>query len=138
MKHKIEFPLGPLTPEELPAGEYIAAYRDWDDGTWHGTPKIRLEFEIIEPPDYAKLIVNLWANHTMLDHRNNRRPHPESKYYTLWVLANGGPPKRGERMTPSAFQGYWRLRVRWGMKNGTLTTPCVDALLERVAGGPRT
>ena len=55
MSKEIEWPLGPLTPDEFPDGVYLAAYRDWERGTWHGNVKIRLEFEIIEPPEYAKL-----------------------------------------------------------------------------------
>ena len=65
------------------------------------------------------MIVNLYANYKMLEARNNRRPDPDAKYYELWEKANGGPPKRGERMTASVFQGYWKIRVRWSKKKKT-------------------
>jgi hypothetical protein len=136
MSKEIEWPLGPLTPEELPSGVYLAGYRDWEYSTWHRRPKIRLEFEIIEPSECAKLIVNLYANYTMPQHHHNRRMNPKAKYYRLWRMANGGPP-RG-RMRPTVFQGWWRVRIEWSMnEEGEPMMPVITELLERVAGGPQ-
>ncbi len=33
------------------------------------------------------------------------RPTPATKYYRAWVIANDGPPKRRERMSPKRFKG---------------------------------
>lgn len=129
-------PLGPLTPEELPEGEYLAAYRDFDATTiYFEQDKVRLDFEIIEPVACAGLFVPLFMNDTRLN--RNRRPSRRSKFYALWEMANGGPPNRGQRMSMKVFEGYWRLRVRWGLVKGSPSTPVVDALLERTAGGPK-
>ena len=68
----------------------------------------------------------------------NRRPHKKSDFYKLWVRVNGGPPRRRQRMAMHIFEGYWRLRIRWGRVKGEPSTPKVEDLLERVAGGPRT
>lgn len=127
------WPLGPLTPEDLPAGLYLASYRTWERKPYFGQPKIRLEFVIIEPVAFAGLLVSFFA--TCKEDRN-RRPSRRSKYYQLWVRVHGGPPQRGQRMTPSIFRGYWQIRVDWGRSTtGEPTTPIVVDLLERVAGG---
>ena len=136
MTRKIDWtpPLGPLTPEELPEGDdYIGSYRDHDFKHYFDQAKVRLDFELIDPPACANLIVSMFMNADELD--RNRRPSTQSKFYKLWVRANGGPPKRGERMSIRVFAGYWRLRIRWGLVKGEPSTPVVDALLERVAGG---
>lgn len=131
MNQDSDWPLGPLTPEELPEGdEYVVGFRGHDRKPYYDRPKVRLDFEVIEPAAYAGLVVSLFANYRELGRGFNRRQSSECKYYQLWVMANGGPPK-GERMTPRVFHGYWKVRIRWGK-----TTPVVD-LLERVAGGPK-
>lgn len=137
MTRKLDWtpPLGPLTPEELPEGDdYLGSYRGFDAKPYFDQPKLRLDFEIIEPPSCATLIVPLFVTDNRPD--RNRRPSKRSNFYKLWVWVNGGPPTRGQRMTMHIFEGYWRLRIRWGRVKGEPSTPCVDALLERVAGGP--
>jgi hypothetical protein len=39
-------------------------------------------------------------------------------------------------MVMQVFDGWWRLRIRWGLVKGEPSTPLVEALVERVAGGP--
>ena len=136
MAQRIEWPpLGPMTPEEFPAGDhYVGSYRGHEIKEHFEQLKIRLDFEIVEPPPYKTLLVPLFATYPALD--RNRRPSRRSKFYQLWVMANGGLPKCGERMSMRVFEGYWQLRIRWGQVNGKPSTPVVDALLERVAGGP--
>ena len=127
-----DWPLAPFTPEDFPAGFYLASYREAEQGTWFRQEKIRLVFEIIEPVAFATLLVSLFATLK----RGGRRPSIDSKYYRLWVQANGGPPQRGQRMTPRVFRGYWQIRVDWGRRQtGEPSTPKVAELLERVAGG---
>ena len=136
MTQKMEWPLGPLTPEDLPEGDdYIGAYREHELKSYFDQLKLRLDFELIDPSAYAHMIVSLFVNATGLDRR--QRPSRRSKFYQLWVLANGGPPKRGQYMSPRVFEGYWQLRIRWGLVKGEPTIPVVDALLQRVVGGPR-
>ena len=127
------WPLGPLTPEDLPTGNYVASYKTYERRPYYGQPKIRLEYEIVEPVMYAGLLVSLYAT---CKQDRNQRPSRLSKYYQLWVRVHGAPPQRGERMTPSVFAGYWRVQVNWGCdkETGQLTTPYVAELLEKVAG----
>lgn len=139
---ELEF-LPPLTPDDVPTGVYLAAFVKASLDHYRGQRKIRLDFELIEPASVTGLIVSLWCTHP---HRDlNRRHSKRSKFYKLWIFANGGPPKRGQRMTMKVFHGYWKVRVRWGVSNGdgglpkgAPTSPVVDALLEREAGGPVT
>jgi hypothetical protein len=129
-------PLGPLTPEELPEGDhYVGSFRGYDSKPYFEQDKLRLDFALIEPASCAKLIVSMFVNDSRPD--RNRRPSRRSNFYKLWVQVNGRPPARGQRMAMHIFEGYWRLRIRWGLVKGEPSTPVVDALLERVAGGSR-
>ena len=134
MTRGMHWPLGPLTMEDLPAGIYLASYHGWERKSYFGQPKIRLDFVIIEPVACAGLVVSLYA--TCKQDRNHR-PSRLGKYYQLWVRVHGGPPQRGQRMTPSIFAGYWQVQVDWGRDKETAhpTTPYIKDLLERVAGG---
>jgi hypothetical protein len=129
-----DWPFGPLMPDDLPAGIYWVSYRTWVRKSYFGQSKIRLDFKIVEPAAYAGLLVPLFAT---CKADPNRRSSRDSKYYQIWVRANGGPPVRGQRMMPSVFRGYWRVRIEWGRhkETGALTTPIVAELLERIAGG---
>ena len=129
-----EWSCGDLTPEDLPGGNYLVSYRTWEKMSYWGQSKIRLDFVIVEPTAYLGLLVSLYCTCTL---NPNKRHSRASKYYQLWVQANGGPPQRGQRMTPSIFQGYWDVAVAWGRnKTGEPTIPKIEKLLERVAGGP--
>lgn len=125
---------GDFTPEDLPGGPYLVCYRTYEKGWQFTQVKIRLDYVIVEPATYAGIIVSLFCTCTL---NPNKRHSRASKYYQLWVQANGGPPKRGERMTPSVFAGYWNVEVAWGVdrKTGEPSIPKIEALLERVAGG---
>ena len=129
----IDWPIAPLTPEDLPAGNYLASYRDWERRLYFKQPKIRLEFVIVEPASFAGIRVSLYAT---CKEDPNRRSSRVSKYYQLWVQAHGSPPQRGQRMTPSVFRGYWQVRGDWGhhKETGEPTLPIVAELLEHVAG----
>jgi hypothetical protein len=128
------WPLSPFSPQDLPAGCYLASYSMYERRSYYGQPKVRLEYEIVEPMAFKGLLVSLYC--TCKQDRNHR-PSRQSKYYALWIQARGGPPLRGERMTPIVFQGYWQIRVDWGRdkETGNPSTPYVAELLERVAGG---
>jgi hypothetical protein len=134
-RHAHTFPLGPLTPEDFPAGIYLASYRTHKYKPYWEQEKIVLEYVIVEPAAYAGLFVSLYMT-CKEDH--NKRPSKQSNYYKLWVRVNGGPPQRGQRMTPSIFRGYWNVVVGWGEDKKTKepTIPKIVELIERVAGGP--
>ena len=124
-----DWPIAPPTQSDLPDGEYLAAFRDAKPGQWFGQQKIRLRYEIVEPAASASIQVYLFA--TLPEHLS-----PRHKYYDLWVKANGGPPHRGDRMSPRVFRGYWNLLVAWNTpKNGGHPMPQVTELLDRAAGG---
>jgi len=124
-----DWPIGPPQQAELPDGEYVAAYRGAERNIWFGQKKIRLCFQIIEPTCYVGIEVFLFATlPNRLSHRH--------KYYDLWSKANGGPPRRNDRMSPRVFRGYWKVKVGWSVpRTGGHPMPQVVELLERVAGG---
>lgn len=125
-----DWPLAPPSESDLPAGKYIAAKIGHRRGTWFKQEKIELIFKIVEPAQFAGIAVSLFAT---LD----KRISPAWKYYALWVKANGGPPERNSRMSPSVFEGYWHIQIEWSKpRKGGCSIPQVTDLLERVAGGP--
>ena len=127
-----EWPVAPPSPAELPSGTYVAGYRGSRRGGWFRQHKVELFFEIAEPVAQQGCRVSLFAT---LPERG--RISQRSKYYRLWVHANGGPPLRGGRMSPKVFRGYWRVRVGWSTpRNDEPGLPTVTELLERIAGGP--
>jgi hypothetical protein len=49
---------------------------------------------------------------------SGKTPGRNSRFYREWVIANGDQPKRGDRMSPRAFQGkMFRGKVRLVTKN---------------------
>ena len=131
----MEWACGDLTPEDLPGGDYLASYRDWEKMVNWNQLKIRLDFMIVEPAASRGIIVSLFCTCTL---NPNQRHSRASKYYQLWVQANGGPPKRGQRMTPNIFEGYWNVLLAWGCdkKTNAPTIPKIETLVERVTEGP--
>lgn len=123
------WPIAPPSQSEFPDGQYTAAFQNADPGQWFGQKKIRLCFKIVEPIACAGILLFLYA--TLPKHPSHR-----TKFYALWVKANGGPPCRNDRMSPRVFRGYWKVRVVWSVpKNGGHPMPQVAEILERVAGG---
>jgi hypothetical protein len=122
------WPVAPPSEADLPEGEYIAAYRGFTKRDYFGQAKICLNWEIVEGP-CAGMQVQLFAT---IARKLSRR----SKYYGLWVKANGGrTPHGGGPMSPRVFKGYWRVRIAWSVpKNGGHPMPQVVELIERVAG----
>jgi hypothetical protein len=125
------WPVAPPSPVELPEGEYVAAYRGVRRGQWFGQERVRLDYEIVEPANLCGVQVPLFCTCP-----SQGRVSPRSKYYELWSKANGGFPRRGDRMSPRVFKGYWRVRVSWSQtKSGAPGMPIVTELIERTAGG---
>ena len=126
------WPVAPPSQDDLPEGEYTVAYRGFKKGEWFGQTKVRLDVEVVEPGHCAGIRVPLFAT-------TRSQCSQRSKYYGLWVKANGGPPRRGDRMSPKVFRGYWRVRIAWSVpRNDGHPMPQVVELIERVAGGPAT
>ena len=128
-ERETDWPLAPPSESDLPAGQYVAAYRGYVLGEWFKQKKIKLMFEIVEPRLYAGYDVPLFAT---LEKKISRA----CKYYGLWVKANGRVPLRGDRMSPRVFSGYWNVRVAWSVPKNGHPMPQVVELIERVAGGP--
>ncbi|MGC3973909.1 MAG: hypothetical protein QM771_05935 [Nitrospira sp.] len=121
--------MAPASESDLPEGEYVVAYRGFHKGQWFGQRKICLRFEVVEPSNCAGIQVSLFSTF-------EPSPSSRTKYYTNFVKANGGIPRRGDRMSPKVFKGYWRAIIAWNSpKNGGHSMPQVTELIERVAGG---
>ena len=128
-----DWPMAPPTERDLPPGDYTASYCGAKRGKWFGQEKVQLLFEIVPPAHSAGIKVPLFATLP-----KKRRLSPRTKYYALWVKANGGPPLRGDRMPPRVFRGYWNIRIGWSTpKDGGAGMPQVIELIERVAGGSK-
>ncbi len=104
---------------------------------------IEIDFEIIESGQWAKKIVKLYFSIPLTG-----SPSEVSKYYLAWCKASGGTPKRGDRMTPHVFAGYWRAKLglservttagggirKLEKEKGEVGRIRIDHLIERVAG----
>lgn len=136
-----EWPLAP-DPEQPPVGKYLVAYqRARMVSRFANRKTIELHFSIVEPGKWLNTVLVMYCS-TPLD----GFPGRNSKYVTMWNLANGGPGKRRDRMTPRIFEGYWyaevdhtrRIMVKDGIRklesNETGTAIIVE-LIERATGG---
>ena len=128
-ERETDWPLAPPSESDFPGGEYIASFIEHARGTWFKQEKIKLIFKIVDPRLYAGYDVRLFATF-------EKKISRASKYYALWVKANGGVPLRGDRMSPRVFSGYWNVRVAWSVPKNGHPMPQVVELIERVAGGP--
>ena len=104
-ERKTDWPVAPPSETDLPAGGYVAAYIKYVRGKWFDQEKIQLMFEIVEPTQFAGIVVPLFATFP-------KKISQACKYYGLWVKANGGLPQRKDRMSPSVFSGYWHVLIR--------------------------
>lgn len=132
----------PSLADQPPPGKYDIAFRHALIVERFDRRNVEALFDIIEPGAWYGLPVKFYfplpATGT---------PSVTSKYYRAWVSANGGiPPKRGDRMTPKVFRGYWRAEIchtrrvatRSGCREldgGQPGVAIVDHLIERLAGG---
>ncbi len=137
----------PLAPdlEQPPPGKYVVAYRRARlVDRFPDRYTIELHFAIVEPPKWLDFPIIMYSSSP-----KGARLGKRSKYYEVWTLANGGPPKRRDRMTPTVFAGWWNAEVvhtrrrmeKKGMKNGIrelkpteTPTAVIETLIERAAG----
>ena len=137
-----EWPTAP-DPEEPPPGKYLIAYLRGRSIERFGRRDIEVDFEIIEPIRWAKKVVKMY-----FPVPPEGPPSRASKYYQAWIQANGAPPKRGDRMSPRVFEGYWHAELdrtkRTTTRNGGIRRLTdgetgrirVEHLIERAAGAP--
>ncbi len=81
-------------------GEYTARCTGYQGPQWvraFGRWGLRLDF-VLEPEEQA---VSLF--YSLGEDRNAFRFGTRSKYFKDWVRANGGPPKRGQEMSPAVL-----------------------------------
>ncbi|SLM48416.1 protein of unknown function [Nitrospira japonica] len=130
---EIDWPEGPPTEVDLPAGTYVASYKGYAHRNMFRQSKIQLNFKIVAPSESAGIEVSLFATFPL----QGKPPH-RSKYFELWSKANGRPPIRGQRMSAGIFEGYWNVRIEWSKpRNGGPGMPIIVELISREAGGPR-
>lgn len=136
------WPLAP-DPDQPPPGEYLVAYRRARlvRQRFGNRDTIELYFEVVDPPKWNERTLIMYCGIPL-----DGRPGKASKYVRAWTLANGGPAKRRDRMTPKVFAGYWVAAVAYtkrkmtndGSKEldaGETGTAVISYLIERAAGG---
>ena len=80
-----------------PPGDYVARCTGFQGPQWvraFGRWGLRLDF-VLDPEEQA-----VSAFYSLGENRNAFKFGTRSKYYKDWVRANGGPPKRGQEMSP--------------------------------------
>lgn len=100
-----DWPLAPAS-EQPPPGKALVAYRRARIVKRFDRRVVELEFSIIDPTDWKDEKVILYCA-LPLEGPAKR----QGKYYELWTLANGAPPKRKDRMSPGVFAGYWLVEL---------------------------
>jgi hypothetical protein len=90
----------------IPPGEYQAIsrkasqYFDKQFQRW----VCAVQFDIVSDSLSMEAIAQLtWFMN--LGRHPNPRAGRRSRYWVEWIRANGGPPKRGDRLSPRVFQG---------------------------------
>jgi len=81
-------------------GEYVARCTGFQGPEWiraFGRWGLRLDF-VLDPEEQA-----VSAFYSLGENRNAFKFGTRSKYFKDWVRANGGPPKRGQEMSPAVL-----------------------------------
>jgi hypothetical protein len=68
--------------------EWVRAFSRWS---------LRVEFATVHEPGGVSAFFNLGSD------RLKQYIGRQSKYFQAWTLANGGPPRKGEQMSPHVF-----------------------------------
>jgi hypothetical protein len=121
----------------IPPGEYDAICIATERGrSWGGREDIYLRFRIHGSPCHGTTLFMVCTYHAKAE---LSRRH---KYWQQWTLANGGPPLRGERLSPAVFHNrLFRVIVRYTRKchsNGRpmpdwIQYSVVDSIVDRLA-----
>jgi hypothetical protein len=113
----------------IPEGIYKLSYVKNEMNYYHGTAKIYLWFQIIEPYEHKGTELFMAMNAL-------KKVPPGAKYYQQWVIANDNiNPERKDRMSPSIFKnGIFKAIVRTVKprnKNASKYS-VIDSLIEKL------
>jgi len=109
--------------------------------SWGGVQKLRVEFVLVDGPYPGARLPFLCRLPRRLKNGRWGRVSPSSQFYRAWVVANGGPPRRRDRLAVDVFRHHlFRVQTRVVMKDQR-QQPLADlaqysvvaTLLERIA-----
>ena len=133
-------PIAEELPVRIPPGEYDASCYDTEKGiSWGGHESIYIKFRIYcgEFDGTELFMACTYHPKSEITYRH--------KYYQQYSMANGGPPQKGQRLSPSIFKNkMYRVLVRDTKRkflNGQLMPAfhqysVVDTILETLSGKP--
>src|SRR5262245_53473665 len=134
----VEFPCNSDIPPAIPDGDdYLVRFVRAEQSHQWNCEKVFLWFELLTPGEWVGTHFFMACNA-----KSDGRWGPAHKYLQAWILANGAPPKRRDRMSTRVFRDkVFRARMSAVTQNANKTsrTPAqqysvVDQLLERVGG----
>ena len=135
----------PIAEEFLPRiepGEYDAVCLKTEIGrSWGGRRDIYLRFRIYDS-EYEGTELFMKCSYPKTKDKKMSYRH---KYYQQWMLANGGPPAKKQRMSPKMFLNrMFKIKVVDTKRTHNDGTPLpsfaqysvISTIIEVVAGGP--
>ena len=130
----------PIAGDDLPKvpdGRYQVTFKRGTINRLYRENRFVAEFEIYDPGgEHHAVALPFYA--AICAEGGKVKPNPRKKYFRAWSLANGGKPKRGDRMSPKVFKGkLFTAEVGTVESNGTEYS-CVRELLSvenRIQGG---
>lgn len=134
--HRHEDPIAEAFRPRIPPGVYDAICYKTEIGTKWGRQAIYILFRIPDG-DYQGIELFMQCNFPKLKLNLNH------KYYHQWMVANGGPPQKGQRMARKVFLGkMYRVLVRDTNRkypDGTQMPSCtrysvVERIVETITG----
>ena len=134
----MEFQFDSDIPPAIPDGEdYEVKFVGAEQSHQWNSEKVFLWFELLTPGEWVGTHFFMACNA-----KPDGRWGPAHKYLQAWILANGAPPKRRDRMSTKVFRDkVFRARVRKVTQNANKTsrTPAqqysvIAELLEQVRG----
>lgn len=133
-------PIAEQSRPRIPTSEYDAVcYKTETGRSWGGRTDIYILFRIIGGSQDGTELFMACTYHP------KRKLSQRYKYYQQWTLANGAPPKKGERLSPKVFcNKMYRVLVRDTQRrysNGKLMPDIlqysvVDSIIETQTGIP--
>ena len=134
-----EAPIAEEFPAKIDDGEYDAVCYATETGrSFGGRRDIFIKFRIYEG-EFGSAEVNLICTYP------DGKMSPRHKYYQQWVLANGKPPRKNQRLARKIFLNrMFRIKVRTTRRTYTNTNKplpdhmqysVVDTIIEPLTGG---
>ncbi len=132
-------PIAEEFPAKIMDGEYDAMCYETETGkSFGGRRDIFIKFRIYEG-EYDGTVVIMVCTYP------KGKMRLRFKYYQQWVLANGGPPKKSQRLTRKVFlHRMFKIKVRTTKRNYTNTNnplpdnmqySVVDTIIKPLTGG---